>query len=148
MNYKGWNMDLKVNKILSTPIGGSIQKINAIVLFISYNPKLGKSGLSKVLVREKELDYEFYIKQWGEFDASLIGKEVVILNIQVQEFRGERQYLAKKIIDSEYFDDYSEWEFEATNPNETSDTAWEIPLIHRKLNPIHVYDEYKYLKRY
>ena len=85
------------SSIASTPVGGSIAEVEAVVLKVFFNPNAGKSGMSRVLVRDNTC-FEFYVKKWGKVDDALVNQDVLLLLVTVSEFNGAKEYLASKII--------------------------------------------------
>ena len=85
------------SSIASTPVGGSIAEVEAVVIKVFFNPNAGKSGMSRVLVRDNT-GFEFYVKKWGKVDDALVNQDVLLLLVTVSEFNGAKEYLASKII--------------------------------------------------
>jgi hypothetical protein len=64
---------------------------------VEFNPAIGKSGMSRVQVRDNE-GFEFYVKKWGKVSEELIHKDVLLLLVKASEFKGKKEYTADKIV--------------------------------------------------
>lgn len=85
------------NKVESLGLTDTLSELEAFVMNVEFNPTIGKSGMSRVQVRDKE-GFEFYVKKWGKVSEELLNKEVLLLLIKVSEFKGKREYTADKIV--------------------------------------------------